>query len=98
MIESSPPPPSPSRSPDPNDKLRPALPPSVDTGCTNNSLEWKYRLIKWTSFACAIMNCLCAGSILLFSLWAPVFQQKLGYSQMQVNAISIAGELGMYLP
>lgn len=41
---------------------------------------------------------LCAGSILLFSLWAPVFQQKLGYSQMQINAISIAGELGMYLP
>lgn len=43
-------------------------------------------------------NSLCAGSILLFSLWAPIFQQRLGYSQMQVNAISIAGELGMYLP
>lgn len=41
---------------------------------------------------------MCAGSILLFSLWAPVFQNRLGYSQTQVNFISMAGELGMYLP
>lgn len=53
---------------------------------------------RWIAFVSAIFNCLSAGSIVLFSLWAPVFQQKLGYSQMQVNAISIAGELGLYLP
>lgn len=41
---------------------------------------------------------LCAGSLLLFSLWAPIFQDKLGFSQMQINAVSIAGALGMYIP
>jgi len=41
---------------------------------------------------------LCAGSLLLFSLWAPIFQDKLGYSQLQINGISIAGEIGMYIP
>ncbi|CAZ85835.1 unnamed protein product [Tuber melanosporum] len=98
MTHTSPPPPSPARSPDPDDKLHTVSASSADFGCTNSSLDWKRVSIKWTSFACATVNCLCAGSILLFSLWAPVFQQKLGYSQMQVNAISIAGELGMYLP
>lgn len=44
------------------------------------------------------LNSLCAGSLLLFSLWAPIFQDKLGFSQMQINAVSIAGALGMYLP
>ncbi|PUU73464.1 major facilitator superfamily domain-containing protein [Tuber borchii] len=98
MIDNSPPPPFPLPTPDPDSKRHATSAASLDFGCTNNSLEWKYVLIKWTSFACAIVNCLCAGSILLFSLWAPTFQQKLGFSQMQVNAISIAGELGMYLP
>ena len=44
------------------------------------------------------LDSLCAGSLLLFSLWAPIFQDKLGFSQMQINAVSIAGALGMYLP
>ncbi|PWW71888.1 MFS general substrate transporter [Tuber magnatum] len=98
MTDNSPPPPSPPRSPDPGYKPYTTSTSSVDFACTKSPLNWRLALIKWASFTCAIVNCLCAGSILLFSLWAPVFQQKLGYSQMQVNAISIAGELGMYLP
>jgi len=50
------------------------------------------------AFVCSMINCLSAGSILLVSLYAPIFQEKLHYSQVQVNAVSIAGELGMYLP
>ncbi|KAL7266105.1 putative monocarboxylate transporter mch1 [Rhizina undulata] len=56
------------------------------------------KSLKWLSFGSAIINCLSAGSILLYSLYAPIFQEKLGYSQMQINAVSIAGEIGMYLP
>lgn len=44
------------------------------------------------------LDSLCAGSLLLFSMWAPIFQDSLGFSQMQINAVSIAGALGMYLP
>lgn len=53
---------------------------------------------RMLAFVCSMINCLSAGSILLVSLYAPIFQEKLKYSQVQVNAVSIAGELGMYLP
>ncbi|KAF8474583.1 major facilitator superfamily domain-containing protein [Kalaharituber pfeilii] len=78
---------------------------SVDTICDGeiiqlagraaSSARWRTQII---AFCSAMLNCLCAGSLLLFSLWAPIFQDKLGFTQMQINAISIAGELGMYIP
>ena len=54
--------------------------------------------VRWLSFVWAIVNCLCAGSITAYSLYAPLFQHRLHYSQYQVNIVSIAAELGMYLP
>ncbi|KAL9609276.1 MAG: hypothetical protein Q9167_005945 [Letrouitia subvulpina] len=55
-------------------------------------------LIKYTSFACSILNCLCAGSITAYSLYGPLFQSRLHYSQYQVNEVSTVAELAMYLP
>ena len=46
----------------------------------------------------ALGNCLWAGSVLIFALYAPQFHSALGYRQMQINAVSIATELGMYVP
>ncbi|ODV90181.1 hypothetical protein CANCADRAFT_147902 [Tortispora caseinolytica NRRL Y-17796] len=43
----------------------------------------------------AILNCLFAGSILLFSVYIPAFRHQ-GLSGLQINSISTAGELGMY--
>ena len=40
---------------------------------------------------------LTAGSILLYSLYAPLFQTHLGFTQLEINAIFISGEIGMYL-
>lgn len=54
--------------------------------------------VRWLSFVWAIVNCLCAGSITAYSLYAPLFQHRLHYSQYQVNIVSIVAELGMYLP
>lgn len=54
--------------------------------------------VRWLSFAWAIVACLCAGSITAYSLYAPLFQRRLHYSQLHVNAVSIVAELGMYLP
>lgn len=41
---------------------------------------------------------LCAGSVTAFSLYAPLFQSRLHYTQYQVNLVSIAVELALYLP
>lgn len=41
---------------------------------------------------------LSAGSITVYSLYAPLFQSHLRYSQFQVNIVSITAELAMYLP
>ncbi|KAK9448846.1 major facilitator superfamily domain-containing protein [Limtongia smithiae] len=49
------------------------------------------------TFGSALLSCLCAGSIMLFALYAPQFQTHLGYTQVQVNVLSILGEAGMYL-
>ncbi|MCJ1321649.1 putative monocarboxylate transporter mch1 [Xylographa vitiligo] len=57
------------------------------------------RLVtKYLSFASAILSCLCAGSITAFSVYGHLFLSRLMYTQFQVNAVSIAAELAMYLP
>src|SRR5579862_8469788 len=40
---------------------------------------------------------LCAGSILLYALYSPQFQTRLEFTQLEINGIFIAGEIGMYL-
>ncbi|KAI9667408.1 MAG: putative monocarboxylate transporter mch1 [Bathelium mastoideum] len=56
------------------------------------------EVIRWASFAWAIVECLCAGSITAYSLYGHLFQTHLRYSQYRVNIISITAELAMYLP
>ena len=58
----------------------------------------KKEVARYIAFAWAIINCLGAGSITSFSLYAPLFQHNLRYTQLQVNGVSITAELGMYLP
>jgi len=41
---------------------------------------------------------LCAGSITAYSLYGHLFLSRLHYTQLQVNIVSIAAELSMYLP
>ncbi|KAK4954381.1 hypothetical protein LTR10_007812 [Elasticomyces elasticus] len=56
------------------------------------------NLQRYGAFAWAIINCLGAGSITAYSLYAPLFQKRLHYTQLQVNGVSITAELAMYLP
>ncbi|KAK4539151.1 hypothetical protein LTR36_001197 [Oleoguttula mirabilis] len=56
------------------------------------------QVIRYFSFAWAILMCLGAGSLTAYSLYAPLFQRRLHYTQLQVNGVSIASELAMYLP
>ncbi|KAF4981382.1 hypothetical protein FZEAL_2812 [Fusarium zealandicum] len=54
--------------------------------------------IRLISFISANICALCSGSIVVFSLYAPLFQSRLHYTQFQVNAVAIAGSIALYLP
>jgi MFS family permease len=60
--------------------------------------KMEHVVLRWLTFAWAIVNCLCAGSITAYSLYGHLFQSKLHYTQFQVNMVSIGAELGLYLP
>ncbi|KAG9654863.1 ARM repeat-containing protein, partial [Aureobasidium melanogenum] len=71
----------------------------VAEGIQNRDRQKMQRqLSRYLTFAWAIVNCLVAGSITCFSVYAPLFQKRLHYTQLRVNTISITAELGMYLP
>ncbi|CAM1510640.1 Fc.00g009750.m01.CDS01 [Cosmosporella sp. VM-42] len=56
------------------------------------------QAIRLVSFIFANLAALCGGSIVVFSLYAPVFQSRLHYTQFQVNGVAIAGSIALYLP
>lgn len=74
---------------------------SDDSTRTNPLLEAqraKNELRKKIAFSSAILSCVCAGSITTFSLYGHLFQERLDYTQLQVNSVSIAASLSLYLP
>ncbi|MCJ1414028.1 putative monocarboxylate transporter mch1 [Xylographa parallela] len=90
-----------SRSPSPHGLLRDddSLLSDVVDGIIERDRRKMQRLVtKYLSFASAILSCLCAGSITAFSVYGHLFLSRLMYTQFQVNAVSIAAELAMYLP
>ncbi|KAG6009449.1 putative monocarboxylate transporter mch1 [Claviceps maximensis] len=58
----------------------------------------KKKVIRIVALVFATLASLCAGSIGVFSLYAPRFQSRLRYTQFQVNGVAIAGSLALYLP
>lgn len=70
----------------------------VDGVIERDRRKMRRQVIKYASFAVAILNCLCAGSITAYSLYGPLFLKHLRYTQFQVNAVSTTAELAMYLP
>ncbi|KAJ5969497.1 Major facilitator superfamily domain general substrate transporter [Penicillium viridicatum] len=56
------------------------------------------EVIRVLSFCWGVVTCLGAGSITAFSLYGHLLLTRLHYSQLQVNAVSIAAEIAMYLP
>lgn len=70
----------------------------VDGIVERDRRKMRRHVLKYASFASAILSCLCAGSITAYSLYGPLFLKHLRYSQFQVNAVSTTAELAMYLP
>ncbi|KAL8682223.1 MAG: hypothetical protein Q9186_001682 [Xanthomendoza sp. 1 TL-2023] len=69
----------------------------VDGVIERDRRKLRRQIVKYLSFVSAILSCLCAGSITAFSLYGPLFQSRLHFTQGQVNAVSTAAELAMYL-
>jgi MFS family permease len=57
-----------------------------------------YAVSRNFAFACAVLSALCAGSVAVFSLYGHIFQERLHYSQFQVNGVAIAASIASYLP
>jgi len=68
--------------------------PSADRRRRNRHLSFTRNL----SFAAAVLSALCAGSVTVFSLYGHIFQERLRYSQFQVNGVAIAASVATYLP
>lgn len=58
----------------------------------------KKQIVRIIAVISATLIALCAGSITVFSLYAPMFQSHLHYTQFQVNGVAIGGSLALYLP
>ncbi|KAF9893230.1 putative monocarboxylate transporter mch1 [Aspergillus nanangensis] len=56
------------------------------------------EVMRITSFIWGVISCLAAGGVTAFSLYGPLFLTRLHYTQLRVNAVSIAVEISMYLP
>jgi MFS family permease len=69
-----------------------------DEAASNNESQTVSAARSAAAFGIALACCGCANSISLFSMFAPGFKHKLGYSLLEINDISIAASLGMYLP
>lgn len=50
------------------------------------------------SFVTAVVAALCGGSITAFSLYGHLFQERLHYTQYQVNGVAIAASFSLYFP
>ncbi|KAH8677872.1 major facilitator superfamily domain-containing protein [Xylariales sp. PMI_506] len=50
------------------------------------------------AFVSAVLSALCAGSITVFSLYAPRFQSRLRFSQFEINGIASAMSISLYVP
>lgn len=55
-------------------------------------------LSRKLSFLSAVLCALCAGSVTVFSLYGHIFQERLHYSQFEVNGLAIGLTVALYLP
>ncbi|KAF7562867.1 hypothetical protein G7046_g1295 [Stylonectria norvegica] len=69
-----------------------------EEGSYNTRVRKSKQAVRLISFITANLCALCGGSIVVFSLYAPLFQSRLHYTQFQVNGVAIAGSIALYIP
>lgn len=58
----------------------------------------KKQAVRLVAFVVANLFSTCAGSNMVFSMYAPLFQSRLHYTQLQVNGAAIACSIALYIP
>lgn len=58
----------------------------------------KKQAVRLIAFVVANAFAMCAGSNMVFSMYAPLFQSRLRYTQLQVNGAAIACSIALYIP
>lgn len=71
---------------------------STLSSSTSSSTRRNYNTIRAISFAISVLAALCGNSISVFSLYAPVLQHRLRYTQYQVNGLANAASCTLYFP
>lgn len=78
---------------------------SFAESCSSSTKHQKPRHSRRTAtalrslaFVAAVISALCAGSITVFSLYGHIFQERLHYTQLQVNGLAISSSFAQYLP
>ncbi|KAF8862206.1 MFS general substrate transporter [Acephala macrosclerotiorum] len=71
---------------------------SSSSSLARKNLARRRDIARYVAFSSAILSCLCAGSITAYSLYGHLFQERLRYTQLQVNIVVIGAELALYLP
>ncbi|CZR52196.1 probable MCH1 Monocarboxylate Permease Homologue, not transporting monocarboxylate [Phialocephala subalpina] len=71
---------------------------SSSSSLARKNLARRRDITRYVAFSSAILSCLCAGSITAYSLYGHLFQERLRYTQLQVNIVVIGAELALYLP
>lgn len=76
-----------------------------EDGSSNSSLyqqrtreRRKKQVMRTVAFIVANLTALVAGSNMVFSMYAPLFQSRLHYTQLQVNGAAIACSIALYMP
>lgn len=76
---------------------------SLSSDSSNKQRRGRHSLrsaafLRTVSFFSSVIAALCAGSITVFSLYGHIFQERLHYTQLQVNGLSIGSSIALYLP
>ena len=76
---------------------------SDDLSVTSSSSERRRQIrakqiVRVITCVSSTIAALCAGSVVVYSLYAPKFQSRLKYTQFQVNYVAIGSSLALYLP
>ncbi|KAI2625286.1 putative transporter MCH1 [Hypomontagnella submonticulosa] len=71
---------------------------SISDATSDPKVRRKARVLRAIAFVVSIVGALCAGSVTVFSLYGHLFQSRLHYTQFQINGISSAMSLSMYIP
>lgn len=67
-------------------------------GSTDSAVRRRTQFLRTMSFIAALLAALCAGSITVFSLYGPMFQSRLRFTQFEINGVASAMSISLYVP